>query len=618
MNRRDSVRFLFTLGATAGALSELAQAQTPPKSHRIALVSDYRNKDGTQVGAIPGVQDDTTGFQAFLDALGAAGAGAAGYVPALPGSGYKITFTLKLPKVEGITIFGDGNWSTKIIFAPTVPGTDCFSSNNVAQTSTNGMQFLDIGIYTNSANARYGLNWSACNRSRIRVRAQGFSAAGSAGVYSTDSIIVDADLFVHYNYDGLKTATTSSSSMNAWQLTLSAEANRNLAANITECVGTDIDVLVSESNGGGGIDILQGRAIRIFGYLGEGNANFDVRLGTVDYVRGIDISGEVISISTIARVQTPHYPIHLKKVEKLYTHCHLTQGNAFVKFLPGNDVRNSTFGPLSFMSSSYSGDPSNKPPVNNPPGPLYPGCTYAGLDLDPGILTRGNIFEDYTTFRCSGVNLCKGDMPFGGWKFTTAGTSTWTRSPNTGATPDTISGRPVGLLTRKSDGVAALEHSTPIQTGSLLQYGWITFAIDCYFNQARAEQFNMTLEDGSAQIASVTYGGTNAARAKTFYVSAFLNSSAVLVKATLGSFTARGGSYKFSNPRIFLGMDPRTCSSMVGPPVFVGDAATVNYITAGTYDVGDRQVRHPVVGKPKAWSCTVAGTPGTWVSEGNL
>ena len=28
--------------------------------------------------------------------------------------------------------------------------------------------------------------------------------------------------------------------------------------------------------------------------------------------------------------------------------------------------------------------------------------------------------------------------------------------------------------------------------------------------------------------------------------------------------------------------------------------------------------RTPAVGSPKAWVCTVGGTPGTWVSTGNL
>jgi hypothetical protein len=41
--------------------------------------------------------------------------------------------------------------------------------------------------------------------------------------------------------------------------------------------------------------------------------------------------------------------------------------------------------------------------------------------------------------------------------------------------------------------------------------------------------------------------------------------------------------------------------------------------TTGTWIRGDRSVNWlPAVGSPKAWSCTVGGTPGTWVSEGNL
>lgn len=41
--------------------------------------------------------------------------------------------------------------------------------------------------------------------------------------------------------------------------------------------------------------------------------------------------------------------------------------------------------------------------------------------------------------------------------------------------------------------------------------------------------------------------------------------------------------------------------------------------TTGTWAVGDRVFNNtPAVGQPKSWVCTVAGTPGTWVSEGNL
>jgi hypothetical protein len=39
----------------------------------------------------------------------------------------------------------------------------------------------------------------------------------------------------------------------------------------------------------------------------------------------------------------------------------------------------------------------------------------------------------------------------------------------------------------------------------------------------------------------------------------------------------------------------------------------------GTWFVGARVFNSaPAVGQPKSWVCTVAGTPGTWVSEGNL
>lgn len=41
--------------------------------------------------------------------------------------------------------------------------------------------------------------------------------------------------------------------------------------------------------------------------------------------------------------------------------------------------------------------------------------------------------------------------------------------------------------------------------------------------------------------------------------------------------------------------------------------------TVGSWAVGDRVMNSaPTVGQPKSWVCTVAGTPGTWVSEGNL
>lgn len=42
-------------------------------------------------------------------------------------------------------------------------------------------------------------------------------------------------------------------------------------------------------------------------------------------------------------------------------------------------------------------------------------------------------------------------------------------------------------------------------------------------------------------------------------------------------------------------------------------------VGGNNWAVGDRVIQsNPVVGQPKGWRCTVAGNPGTWVSEGNL
>jgi hypothetical protein len=65
-----------------------------------------------------------------------------------------------------------------------------------------------------------------------------------------------------------------------------------------------------------------------------------------------------------------------------------------------------------------------------------------------------------------------------------------------------------------------------------------------------------------------------------------------------------GSVGSFSNQRIFYAS---------GSP-----QSTAPYSTAA-WIVGDRAFNTvPAVGSPKGWLCTVAGTPGTWVSEGNL
>ena len=72
-----------------------------------------------------------------------------------------------------------------------------------------------------------------------------------------------------------------------------------------------------------------------------------------------------------------------------------------------------------------------------------------------------------------------------------------------------------------------------------------------------------------------------------------------------------GGAISFSRIRIFSCLYNRRDKN------FYAAAAptSVNY----TWCAGDRVINSaPTVGQPKSWVCTVTGTPGTWVSEGNL
>lgn len=72
----------------------------------------------------------------------------------------------------------------------------------------------------------------------------------------------------------------------------------------------------------------------------------------------------------------------------------------------------------------------------------------------------------------------------------------------------------------------------------------------------------------------------------------------------------------FIDETVLYGADARISNAGTGCTIKTrSNAAPI----AGTWAVGDiREQSTPVVGSPKRWRCTVAGAPGTWVSEGNL
>jgi len=81
----------------------------------------------------------------------------------------------------------------------------------------------------------------------------------------------------------------------------------------------------------------------------------------------------------------------------------------------------------------------------------------------------------------------------------------------------------------------------------------------------------------------------------------------VILKATTAGWVPEFISHYAQRPKATNTTSPRKIVWGSAPP------------TDGTWDLGDMMINvAPAVGSPKGWRCTVAGTPGTWVSEGNL
>lgn len=86
---------------------------------------------------------------------------------------------------------------------------------------------------------------------------------------------------------------------------------------------------------------------------------------------------------------------------------------------------------------------------------------------------------------------------------------------------------------------------------------------------------------------------------------------------TLINFSGTCTGTRFDKSNILVGMTVNNINNAASGCIVevYGTAAP----TALNHQPGDRVINSaPAVGQPKSWVCTVAGVPGTWVSEGNL
>ena len=135
---------------------------------------------------------------------------------------------------------------------------------------------------------------------------------------------------------------------------------------------------------------------------------------------------------------------------------------------------------------------------------------------------------------------------------------------------------------------------------------------NCTFTQSAAGTSTNTIQGQfyGGNVFTFTTGGANDFSGSTFFgvnkytgtiYSAFFDSNGIITQTqapviSLEVFGDNGGT----------GAYYRTVYLLAAP-------------STGAWVKGDRTINsNPAVGSPKSWVCTVAGTPGTWVSEGNL
>lgn len=121
---------------------------------------------------------------------------------------------------------------------------------------------------------------------------------------------------------------------------------------------------------------------------------------------------------------------------------------------------------------------------------------------------------------------------------------------------------------------------------------------------------NVTIDTRGASAANYAYFLRGGQVAGNYYVFSPGYTTGLVTGISFDQYTsAIGQSLQLAGTNV---PSPRTISSTNIP------SSTAPFSTTA-WNVGDRAIRSvPSIGSPKAWICTVAGTPGTWVSEGNL
>jgi len=172
-----------------------------------------------------------------------------------------------------------------------------------------------------------------------------------------------------------------------------------------------------------------------------------------------------------------------------------------------------------------------------------------------------------------------------------------------GNAPDTISGVAKAPTAFSGNTVRIAGSGTYAHTSVYLETG-ICHGNSLYYSDFTGTVYSILVSDaGNVQNNVVGNNGVVGGSSRALYMS---SSSIEVVKNEGNQFSGTWSATQFAN--------------LAQNYQYFGRVKSLSAVpTAGTWAVGDRVFNSvPVVGQPKSWVCTVAGTPGTWVSEGNL
>jgi parallel beta-helix repeat protein len=138
-----------------------------------------------------------------------------------------------------------------------------------------------------------------------------------------------------------------------------------------------------------------------------------------------------------------------------------------------------------------------------------------------------------------------------------------------------------------------------------------------YVDGPTVQSVKIARVSGSSIIGNIIYGASIVFELNTSIRSRMDGNS--LISANIANpvifFVGTNSGSIFSETNTIVGRVSNDAAS----GVIVSQYGSTAPIGGNSWNVGDRVIQSaPVVGNPKGWRCTVAGSPGTWVSEGNL